>query len=126
MIRQRRMSLERKYDGEYCQIHIDITKGQDCIQIFSKSGKDSTIDRAGIHDVIKRSLAIGEPHCKVSQRCILEGELLVWDDRDGKILEFHKLRKFLSRSGMFIGADLDSQLVFLCFLQDTDLRQCTD
>jgi DNA ligase-4 len=115
MIRQRRMSLERKYDGEYCQIHIDITKGQDCIQIFSKSGKDSTMDRASIHDVIKRSLAIGEPHCKVFRRCILEGELLVWDDRDGKILEFHKLRKFLSRSGMFIGTNLDSQLVFLGF-----------
>ncbi|KAE8553380.1 hypothetical protein EYB25_004762 [Talaromyces marneffei] len=90
-------------------IHIDITKGQDCIQIFSKSGKDSTLDRAGIHDVIKRSLAIGEPHCKVSRRCILEGELLVWDDRDGKILEFHKLRKFLSRSDIFIGTELDSQ-----------------
>lgn len=109
------MSLERKYDGEYCQIHIDITKGQDCIQIFSKSGKDSTLDRAGIHDVIKRSLAIGEPHCKVSRRCILEGELLVWDDRDGKILEFHKLRKFLSRSDIFIGTELDSQSVFLSF-----------
>ncbi|RAO68619.1 uncharacterized protein BHQ10_004631 [Talaromyces amestolkiae] len=110
MIRQRRMSLERKYDGEYCQIHIDLTKRQDCVQIFSKSGRDSTLDRVGIHDVIKRSLAIGEPHCRVSRQCILEGELLVWDDRDGKILEFHKLRKFLSRSGMFIGADLDSQL----------------
>lgn len=116
MIRQRRMSLERKYDGEYCQIHIDLTKRQDCVQIFSKSGRDSTLDRVGIHDVIKRSLAIGEPHCRVSRQCILEGELLVWDDRDGKILEFHKLRKFLSRSGMFIGADLDSQLVFVCFL----------
>lgn len=109
MIGQRRMSLERKYDGEYCQIHVDITKGQDCIQIFSKSGKDSTIDKAGIHDVIKRSLAIGEAHCKISRRCILEGELLVWDDRAEKILEFHKLRKFISRSGTFIGADLDSQ-----------------
>ncbi|EED17777.1 ATP dependent DNA ligase domain protein [Talaromyces stipitatus ATCC 10500] len=109
MIRQRRMSLERKYDGEYCQIHIDISKGQDCIQIFSKSGKDSTLDRAGIHDVIKRSLAIGDTNCKVSRRCILEGELLVWDDRDCQIMEFHKLRKFLSRSGVYIGADLDSQ-----------------
>lgn len=113
MIKQRRVSLERKYDGEYCQIHVDITKGNNCIQIFSKSGKDSTSDRAGIHDVIKRSLAIGEVHCKVTRRCILEGELLVWSDKDGQILEFHKLRKFLARSGVLIGADLDSQSVFL-------------
>lgn len=113
MIAQRRVSLERKYDGEYCQIHVDVTKEQDCIQIFSKSGKDSTFDRIGIHDVIKRSLAIGEAHCKVSRRCILEGELLVWDDRSEKILEFHKLRKFLTRSGVLIGTDVDSQSVSL-------------
>ncbi|OKL64181.1 hypothetical protein UA08_00530 [Talaromyces atroroseus] len=109
MINRRRVSLERKYDGEYCQIHVDITKGHDCFQIFSKSGKDSTYDRIGIHDAIKHSLGIGEAHCKVSRRCILEGELLVWDDRSGKVLEFHKLRKFVTRSGVLIGADLDSQ-----------------
>lgn len=44
------MSCEKKYDGEYCQIHIDLAKGEDnCIQIFSKSGKDSTEDRVGLH-----------------------------------------------------------------------------
>jgi DNA ligase-4 len=48
--RNRRMSVEKKYDGEYCQIHIDMSKGKgNRIQIFSKSGKDSTEDRAGIH-----------------------------------------------------------------------------
>lgn len=45
-----RMSCEEKYDGEYCQIHIDLTKGYDCIQIFSKSGKDSTKDRKALHE----------------------------------------------------------------------------
>ncbi|CRG87500.1 splicing factor 3A subunit 3 [Talaromyces islandicus] len=109
MINRRRMSLERKYDGEYCQIHIDITKGVPNIRIFSKSGKDSTVDRAGIHQTVKRSLKLGERDCKISRRCILEGELLVWSDRDAKILEFHKLRKFLSRSGRMIGTDYDSQ-----------------
>lgn len=113
LIRQRRMSVERKYDGEYCQVHVDLTRGEDCIQIFSKSGKDSTLDRAGIHNVIKSSLAIGQTHCKVSRHCILEGELLVWDDHARNIMEFHKLRKFLSRSGVFIGTELDSQSVSL-------------
>ncbi|KAH8800802.1 hypothetical protein F5884DRAFT_626186, partial [Xylogone sp. PMI_703] len=43
-----RMSVERKYDGEYCQIHIDLSKAN-YIQIFSKSGKDFTSDRRGLH-----------------------------------------------------------------------------
>ncbi|EAW24389.1 ATP dependent DNA ligase domain protein [Aspergillus fischeri NRRL 181] len=108
MIGRRRMSVERKYDGEYCQIHIDLTKRPNPIQIFSKSGKDSTDDRAGIHAVIKDSLNIGTPECKFSRQCILEGEILVWSDNHGKIADFHKLRKFIARSGTFIGIDNDS------------------
>ncbi len=44
------MSCEEKIDGEYCQIHIDLAQGKDCIQIYSKSGKDSTRDRQGLHE----------------------------------------------------------------------------
>ncbi|OJJ49017.1 hypothetical protein ASPZODRAFT_60292 [Penicilliopsis zonata CBS 506.65] len=108
MIGRRRMSLERKYDGEYCQIHIDLHKGGNYIQIFSKSGKDSTYDRAGIHQAINRSLRIGKSDCKFTRRCVLEGELLVWSDKQKKILDFHKLRRFISRSGTSIGTDNDS------------------
>lgn len=43
-----RMSVEQKIDGEYCQIHVDVSKGKRQVQIFSKSGKDSTEDRHGI------------------------------------------------------------------------------
>jgi DNA ligase-4 len=39
------MSVERQYDGEYCQIHIYLKNPGACIQIFSRSGKDSTRDR---------------------------------------------------------------------------------
>jgi hypothetical protein len=28
---RKRMSVERKYDGKYYQIHIDLTKGRNCI-----------------------------------------------------------------------------------------------
>ncbi|RAH78077.1 hypothetical protein BO86DRAFT_412681 [Aspergillus japonicus CBS 114.51] len=108
MVNRRRMSIERKYDGEYCQVHIDLTLGHNSIQIFSKSGKDSTVDRVGIHQVIKDSLKLGAPGSKVSQRCILEGELLVWSDKHSKIMDFHKLRKLISRSGTFIGTESDS------------------
>jgi DNA ligase-4 len=39
------MSVEAKVDGEYCQIHVDVSRGRRGVQIFSKSGKDSTEDR---------------------------------------------------------------------------------
>ncbi|CRK31961.1 hypothetical protein BN1708_005599 [Verticillium longisporum] len=45
----KRISCEKKMDGEYCQVHVDLSKGSRSVQIFSKSGKDSTQDRVGIH-----------------------------------------------------------------------------
>ncbi|KAL8762731.1 MAG: hypothetical protein Q9184_001325 [Pyrenodesmia sp. 2 TL-2023] len=105
----RKMSVERKYDGEYCQIHINLAKGQDCIQIFSKSGKDSTVDRQGLHDAIKQSLRIGKSDRKFRQQCILEGEMVVYSDKENKVLDFHKIRKHVSRSGSWLGTELDSQ-----------------
>ena len=103
------MSLERKHDGEYCQIHVNV-KSPGCeIQIFSKSGKDSTIDRGGVIDTIKQCLRIGRPDCQISGKCILEGEMLVWSDKEQKTLDFHKVRKHVSRSGVLIGTALDSQ-----------------
>jgi DNA ligase-4 len=112
MIGKRTMSLERKYDGEYCQIHIDLTRRPDCIQIFSKSGKDSTIDKQDIHKILVDCLRIGQNDCKFSDRCILEGELLVWSDTESEILGFHKLRKHISRSGSFLRTENDSPYVF--------------
>ncbi|PGH00774.1 hypothetical protein AJ79_08112 [Helicocarpus griseus UAMH5409] len=105
---KRTMSVERKYDGEYCQIHIDLDRRPNCIQIFSKSGKDSTSDRRGIHSVLRDCLKIGKRECKISKRCILEGELLVWSDVECKLLPFHKLRKHVVRSGSYIGTENDS------------------
>lgn len=108
MAEGRRMSIERKYDGEYCQIHIDLTNRQAPVQIFSKSGKDSTADRSGIIPVLEESLQMGTANCKFAHRCVVEGELLVWSDKHAGVAGFHKLRKFLTRSGTFIGIDSDS------------------
>ncbi|KAI9847974.1 MAG: hypothetical protein M1837_001492 [Sclerophora amabilis] len=108
MTEARHMSLERKYDGEYCQIHIDVSKGPNWLRIFSKSGKDSTQDRRGISTTLRKCLRIGQPGCKISARCILEGEMVVFSDKDNKILPFYKLRKHLSRSGVFLNAAEDS------------------
>ncbi|KAH7165979.1 hypothetical protein EDB81DRAFT_780837 [Dactylonectria macrodidyma] len=103
-----RMSVEDKMDGEYCQIHIDLSKGKDCIQIFSKSGKDSTEDREALHGIILKSLNIGQPKARIVKGCILEGELLVYDDSEQKILPFHKIRKHVSRRGRFLDTEQDS------------------
>lgn len=109
MIRGRTMSVERKYDGEYCQLHIDLSKGEQCIQIFSKTGKDSTQDKVGLHKQIRDSLRLGQADCGFSRHCILEGEMVVWSDKHNCIAGFHKIRKYVRRSGSFLGTALDSQ-----------------
>ncbi|KAI0133159.1 hypothetical protein F4776DRAFT_626350 [Hypoxylon sp. NC0597] len=109
MGRSRDMSCEQKIDGEYCQIHIDLRKPSSLIQIFSKSGKDSTQDRASLHGVIRDSLKLGTSDCPLKTGCILEGELVVYSTKENKILPFHKIRKHVSRSGSFIGTNHDSQ-----------------
>ncbi|KPM44021.1 hypothetical protein AK830_g2568 [Neonectria ditissima] len=103
-----RMSVEEKMDGEYCQIHIDLSKGKQCIQIFSKSGKDSTEDREALHGIVLESLKIGHVDSRITKGCILEGELLVYDDSQHKILPFHKIRKHVSRRGRFLNTEQDS------------------
>ena len=108
MIQNRRMSVERKYDGEYCQVHVNRTEADYQIQIYSKSGKDSTADRVGLQDVIQKCLNLGKEACVFQKGCILEGEMVVWSDREDEILEFHKIRKHVSRSGSFLGTNLDS------------------
>ncbi|OQE35532.1 hypothetical protein PENCOP_c013G06654 [Penicillium coprophilum] len=104
----RRMSIERKYDGEYCQIHVDLSNKYTPIQIFSKSGKDSTADKDKIIPVIEESLRIGLPDCKFSHRCIVEGELLVWNDQRCELMEFNRIRRLIPRSGTLLGVDSDS------------------
>ncbi|KAF7715723.1 Uncharacterized protein PECH_006125 [Penicillium ucsense] len=108
MARGRRMSMERKYDGEYCQFHVDLTNKQNPFKIFAKSGKDSTADRAAIIPTLTRCLDIGAPGCKFKHSCILEGELVVWSDELDGIADFHKLRRHLPRSGTYIGTESDS------------------
>ncbi|KAF2816215.1 uncharacterized protein BDZ99DRAFT_514816 [Mytilinidion resinicola] len=72
-------------------------------------GSLMTQDRRALHSVIKAALRVGTPGCLVKSKCILLGELVVYSDREQKILEFHKIRKHVSRSGSFIGVLQDSQ-----------------
>ena len=109
MADKRLMSVERKYDGEYCQIHIDRSRSlESCIQIFSKSGKDSTEDRIRLHGAIRDSLLLGRPGCKIKHKCILEGELLVWNRTTATIEPFHKIRRHAMHGRRFLGVETDS------------------
>ncbi|RYC57790.1 hypothetical protein CHU98_g8429 [Xylaria longipes] len=89
MAQGRDVICEHKIDGEYCQIHIDLRKRRDCIQIFSKSGKDSTADRVGLHKAIRDSLKIGSENCPFTKGCILEGELVVYSTKSSHITRAH-------------------------------------
>ncbi|KAL8791588.1 MAG: hypothetical protein Q9195_005793 [Heterodermia aff. obscurata] len=108
-IKGRIMSVERKYDGEYCQIHVDMRNPAAPFQLFSKSGKDSTADRVGLHKTLVDCLRLGSEDCLITQKCILEGEMVVWSDREKRILDFCKIRKHVSRAGSFLGTLFDSQ-----------------
>ena len=108
-----RWSVERKYDGEYCEIHIDLLKEKiphsNIIKIFSKSGKESTEDRLGIHEILRKCLKLGQDGCPIEQKCILLAEMVAYSDKDKKIMEFHKIRKLVTRSGCRLGIAQDSQ-----------------
>ncbi|CAI6297988.1 unnamed protein product [Periconia digitata] len=110
LVGDRAWAAEVKYDGEYCEIHVNLDQGhtEDEIQIFSKNGKDATADRGALHDTIRNSLRIGEPDCLFQRKCIVLGEMVLYSDRDQRILPFSKIRKHVSRSGTFIGTLQDS------------------
>ncbi|KAH7135362.1 hypothetical protein B0J11DRAFT_157876 [Dendryphion nanum] len=101
-------AAEVKYDGEYCEIHVDMEKELNDLLIFSKNGKDATTDRRALHDPIRTALRIGEPECMFQRNCVVLGELVLYSDREHKILPFSKTRKHISRSGSFLGSLQDS------------------
>lgn len=106
-----RWVLERKYDGEYCEIHIDLARSADvyeCITIFSKSSKDSTADRRGLIHAIINCFRLGKAGSKIKRQAILLGEMVVYSDSERRILQFEKIRKYVTRSGSFIGTNRDS------------------
>lgn len=112
MLGKQKWVLERKYDGEYCEIHIDLSKSpkvEECITIFSKSGKDSTTDRITIHKTLLDCFGLGQPDCKIKRKAIILGELVAYSNEERRVLPFEEIRKHVLRSGRSIGTDRDSQ-----------------
>ncbi|KAF1848026.1 uncharacterized protein K460DRAFT_280120 [Cucurbitaria berberidis CBS 394.84] len=108
LVGNRAWAAEVKYDGEYCEIHIDLENPNNQIKIFSKNGKDATADRQPLHSTIRDALRIGHPGCQFKKKCIVLGEMVLYSDKEKKILPFSKIRKHISRSGTFIGTLQDS------------------
>lgn len=85
--RSQRVWVETKYDGERAQIHVEVRPDNTVnITIFSKSKRDSTLDRMGIHDVIYRALGLsknGIPctnRSKIGKGIILDAEMVAFHD----------------------------------------------
>lgn len=110
LMRGQEVSVERKYDGEYCQVHIwqDSHSRQPVIKLFSKSGRDSTVDRDPILTTIRQCLGAGRSADRVQKHCILVGELVVWNDLVRDIMPFYQIRRHVTRAGRRLGCQRDS------------------
>ncbi|KAK9474085.1 uncharacterized protein V1510DRAFT_441790 [Dipodascopsis tothii] len=86
---------EVKYDGERMQIHVERRPGSSdpVVRIFSKSGRDSTVDRAGIHRPVLTALSASS----FRQRIVLEAELVVYDQKRQRVAEFHRIVDHVDR-----------------------------
>jgi DNA ligase-4 len=135
LVGQRAWAAEVKYDGEYCEIHINLDDAPNEIRIFSKNGKDATTDRKPLHTTIREALHIGQTDCMLKKKCIVLGEMVLYSDREKSIMPFSKIRKHLSRSGSSIGTLQDSlphewehlMIVFFDILvldDESTLRHC--
>ncbi|CAD6883877.1 unnamed protein product [Tilletia laevis] len=121
---------EQKYDGERFQVHVNFSNAdeQPELKIFSKSQRDSTLDRSQTHAIVLAALgrdpalsrhaynsqlsaSVGPrshlsregnglpPKRRVSHSVILEAEMVAFD-ADGELAEFHKIAKIKDRAGM--------------------------
>ncbi|KAF9269005.1 DNA ligase/mRNA capping enzyme, partial [Marasmius fiardii PR-910] len=79
---------ETKYDGERAQIHLKISNRVPKIKIFSKSKRDSTDDRLGVHPVILECLRLEK-----IESVILDAEMVPFSGE--KIEGFWKIRRLI-------------------------------
>ncbi|KAI0358264.1 hypothetical protein OH77DRAFT_1449955 [Trametes cingulata] len=105
---------ETKYDGERAQIHVWLDDdGVPHIKIFSKSGRDSTFDRAGVHSVIYEALGLTgsdeqladeqedtSSRLRFSKSIVVEAEMVAYSDVLGRIDEFWRIRSLIASTAI--------------------------
>ncbi|KAL0346903.1 UNVERIFIED_CONTAM: DNA ligase 4 [Sesamum calycinum] len=93
--------VECKFDGDRIQIH---KNGAD-INFFSRNFLDHPEYEHGMSDVIRRNILI--------DRCILDGEMLVWDASANRFAEFGSNQEIAKAAKE--GLDSDRQLCYVAF-----------
>ncbi|KAG6888469.1 hypothetical protein C0995_008042 [Termitomyces sp. Mi166 len=95
---------ETKYDGERAQIHVEVLSGQTKITIFSKSKRDSTLDRMAVHDVIYRALGLtkhgANSQSRIRENVILDAEMVAFDGK--KVDEFWRIKGLIEETAIGI------------------------
>ncbi|KAH9935976.1 uncharacterized protein BXZ73DRAFT_89463 [Epithele typhae] len=100
--------METKYDGERAQIHVWITNdGHSHIKIISKSGRDSTFDRAAIHPLIRDAFGLSPPEsptdvtkCSFKRSLIVEAEMVAFSDAHDRVDEFWRIRELVESTAI--------------------------
>ncbi|OSX64101.1 hypothetical protein POSPLADRAFT_1088234, partial [Postia placenta MAD-698-R-SB12] len=107
---------ETKYDGERAQIHVEIISGEPQITIYSKSGRESTMDRIAIHPYVARRFRIVEKSLmqfilrticdafqlksdasRVKKNVIVEAEMVAYSDTLG---QFWRIRSLIGSTAV--------------------------
>ncbi|KAI0065581.1 hypothetical protein BV25DRAFT_1851055 [Artomyces pyxidatus] len=102
--RAKKVWAETKYDGERAQIHVQVNgNGSIDIKIFSKSGRDSTLDRKDIHVIVKDALGLGlrrlEGRTPV-KTAIVEAEMVAFDEERNLVDEFWRIRSLIDTTAV--------------------------
>ncbi|KAH8832609.1 hypothetical protein DL96DRAFT_1582827 [Flagelloscypha sp. PMI_526] len=95
-----RVWVETKYDGERAQIHVRVNQdGRTEIKIFSKSHRDSTWDRFGVHDIIKDALGlVDSKDSETLSSVVLDAEMVAFDGE--KIDEFWRIESLIKLTAL--------------------------
>ncbi|KAH7913070.1 DNA ligase/mRNA capping enzyme, partial [Hygrophoropsis aurantiaca] len=89
-----RIWAETKYDGERAQIHIKRIGDEPAqISIFSKSKRNSTVDRYALHPIILEALGDNR-----TENLILDAEMVAFCDDRQAIDEFWRIRGLIART----------------------------
>ncbi|KAK7679443.1 hypothetical protein QCA50_017497 [Cerrena zonata] len=102
----RKVWAETKYDGERAQIHVEVVNDHTLdsrITIFSKSKRESTLDRIAIHSIIHDALGLPQRsnanpsacNAKIKRNIILEAEMVAFSKVQNRIDEFWRIRSLV-------------------------------
>ncbi|KAH9849855.1 hypothetical protein C2E23DRAFT_877883 [Lenzites betulinus] len=130
--------METKYDGERAQIHVWLDEnGSPHIRIFSKSGRDSTMDRAGIHAIIYDALGIVNPETlgdgedevlfgtpSFEESIVVEAEMVAYSHTLERIDEFWRIRSLIARTAIGVRHRSPPPYLLSTQLEDMD-TQCS-